>query len=1145
MWNSLPPFRYAATAMLLFSVFLLHAQADKGLKMLGKGQYDQALVAFQAAAGNPDDQVKTLYGYASLFRDTAYSGFHIDSAYTYSEAAHAAYRKLSSKEKDKLDGDLDPKVSALKNQIIGQALKAAEKLNTLDAFNHFLTVYNKAPESRLNRAKEKWNALLNQRLESAANWQDYGSLYSNYGVTLAAHNPAELALIEKKLFNAYLTQNGLDQFPQFARQFPQHPYVKDNIQTRFETVKQSADISAYEKFIAAYPADNPFAGSAVDGLCETVIKKGDVKATEQFLKKYPKHPRKNEVWLAYYEAYKQQNNFDKAAIERFKTQYPAFPYRELLDADIKASTDLLYNNVMKKGDQAQALDFIRQYADYPKIDSMWLRYYSLYKAEKADLQRLERFGQQHPKFPHKALYNADKAKALNAHVEKVLAGKDVSLYRSLVENYPNYPDINKVWRGYYQLTLDQAESAGELEAFKQRYPKFPFAKELDAAISARKKKDMEQAYKTLGASSATSDYLEFVKTHPQNPYKTEIDKSLSNKLLTSGSAGEIEEFLEVFPKSTQRPALLKRLYPLATADGSLNSIIAFEKAYPDFPDKNKIAADKKQAGFDINKYNPELKPAFVEFVKNNAPREVACQALRKMIAQDIRSKNWDKAYEEALTFQKNFGEESECYNQLLYSLAPPDGSLKAESVSVNINTDGSESAPVFTVDGSKLFFCGKLREGNIGGEDIFVSEKTAEGWTTPILVENLNTATGHEAPEGVSADGNQMLLFSSGKLCISKKTTSGWSNPEPLPNTINRMRWQADARITADGKAIVFASGNSNSSMVDIFVSLLQPDGNWGPAQNLGPVINTPGIDRSPFLHPDMKTLYFSSDREGGLGGLDIYISKRLDNGWSNWSTPVNLGRNMNSAEHDYDFRVSTDGATAYYTVYGSTDATGDIFVMPMPKAYKPQKVKTISGKLLDIEQKPVDAPLVWIDLETGDTIQITRPDPVTGQFVATVPDKVKVGYYVSKGDFMPISGYIDPDREATAISVDKPMVMMTPEQMIANNVALPLNNLFFETAKYDIQSESYPELDRLAQWVQQYKLKINILGHTDNVGADQSNQTLSDNRAKAVRDYLIKKGCPADHISAQGFGESQPVNTNDTEEGRAQNRRVEIKVVQ
>ncbi|MBK8703842.1 MAG: hypothetical protein IPN33_09580 [Saprospiraceae bacterium] len=169
----------------------------------------------------------------------------------------------------------------------------------------------------------------------------------------------------------------------------------------------------------------------------------------------------------------------------------------------------------------------------------------------------------------------------------------------------------------------------------------------------------------------------------------------------------------------------------------------------------------------------------------------------------MRTKEWDKAYQEALTFQDAFGEDSECYNQLLTSLAPPDGMLKPESVGATINSTGSESAPVFTVDGNTLFFCGKQREGSMGGEDIFVSTKTADGWTTPELVENLNTAGGHEAPEGISADGNQMLLFSSGNLCISEKTTSGWSQPQALPNTINRLRWQADARITADGKAII------------------------------------------------------------------------------------------------------------------------------------------------------------------------------------------------------------------------------------------------------------------------------------------------------------------------------------------------------
>lgn len=1144
MLPALPPSRiFAAFAFFLFFSFALSAQPDRGLKLLSKGQWDQAMAEFQKPSDDPEQQVIGLYGMASVYRDTGYSGYQLDTAYAYSERAYAAYRKLPSKNRGYLDNDLDPKVSTLKNQIATQAFKDAEKAGTFESYNHFLEFYTGAPEFRITKAREVWSGLLEQKRKELKTWQEAGQLLQKYGASIAQNGPDQFSQLHQQVFNGFFAANGLDKYPEFARQYPDNPFVKEKIKARLDSLATNGAVASYEKFIAEHPADNPFTLKAVDGLCDALIKSDDLRAQAKFISQNSKHPRVNEVWLAFYEGYKKQSNYDPAAIEQFGKRYPMFPYKDRIDADIKSGNDLTYREIMRNGNKKQSYDFIQKFPTYPKLDSMWLKYYQEYRKEDGSLKSLDQFATTYPSFPHPKVLKADQAKALDAHFAKLMTTTDVALYRQFVEKYPQYPEINKVWKKYFELYSANAEDASELEAFKSQYPKYPFPKDVDAAISAQQKKDMEKQHKSLQENGSSGQWIEFLEQYPTNPYKAEIEPVLAQKAMSGKSQADLEGFLKIYPKSKYRPEVLRKLYPIATKDGDLFSFQSFEKKYPDFPDKEKLKEDKSVASINLDKYNPNRRDEFEVFVRHNAPREVACRALYKLIETDLTIGEWDKAYKEAKMFESDFKGDCDCYNQLLTALEPPSGKYNPASISPSVNSEnGSESAAVMTIDGSTLYFCGKSREGNIGGEDIFVSRRNNTGWSTPELITDLSLASGHEAPEGISADGNRMLLFSSGKLCYSDKTTNGWSKPKTLPPSINRDLWQADARITADGKAILFSSGKRNSEGVDIFVSLLGPDSIWSEAINLGPVINTKGIDRSGFLHPDMKTLYFSSDRPGGLGGLDIYVSKRLDNSWTKWSTPVNLGRSFNTPQHDYDFKVTTDGTMGYYSIYGSISGVGDIYIVPLPEAYQPLKVKTVTGKLLDIDNRPIDAVIVWQNLETGDTIQITRPDPVTGAFVATVPDDVKVGYFAYKENFVAISGYVDPGQKAQ-VSADKPLIMVTPEQMKEKGIALPINNLFFETAKFKIKSESFPELKRLGNFVQQYDLVIEIAGHTDNVGSDDSNQLLSENRANAVRDYLVGIGCNPDNITAKGYGETQPVADNESDAGRAQNRRVEIRV--
>ncbi len=385
-------------------------------------------------------------------------------------------------------------------------------------------------------------------------------------------------------------------------------------------------------------------------------------------------------------------------------------------------------------------------------------------------------------------------------------------------------------------------------------------------------------------------------------------------------------------------------------------------------------------------------------------------------------------------------------------------SIQPQILPNTVNTAiGEEYGPTLTIDDNTLYFVGLNRgETNIS-EDIFVSrrDKRTGEWSSAQIVPALSTPYRNEAPTSVSGDGKTMLLFVEGRMCFSQRGPYGWTEPRPLPSYLQLGNWQADAQISADGSALLFAAnypaeGEERASL-NIFVSERDEQGRWGKPYSIGSVINTPGMERSPFLHPDMKTLYFSSDKEGTIGDLDVWVTRRLsDTCWTCWSEPENLGPQINTTGRDCWYKISTDGKTAYYAQ--KNGRRHDIYSITLP------------------EDK--------------------RPEPIT---------------------------------------------------VLAANEAVAINNLLFETGSDVIMSSSLPELKRIAMFIATYGYKVRLAGHTDNVGQPEANKTLSQARAEAVKRQLVEYGCAAESIKAFGYGDLKPVASNETEEGRAQNRRVEI----
>lgn len=380
-------------------------------------------------------------------------------------------------------------------------------------------------------------------------------------------------------------------------------------------------------------------------------------------------------------------------------------------------------------------------------------------------------------------------------------------------------------------------------------------------------------------------------------------------------------------------------------------------------------------------------------------------------------------------------------------------------------------------------------------------------------------------------------------LYFSKYEYGSWSDIERLPSNINKIdSWESQPSISSDGKILFFASDRKGGfGGVDIYYSIRNENGEWSDPINLGGTINTDGDEKSPFIHSDSQTLYFSSNGFNGLGGFDIYFSRLTPNG--EWTKPQNIGYPINTEFDDLGFIVSTDGRYGYF----SSDRLGlgpggyDFYRFELPKEAQPQKVLFLKGEIVCKEtQTPLSAKVELKNMETK-KITLIPVDHETGKYVTVMPFKNDYLLTIKQTNYVYESIYI-----STEDSVfQKPKRVDVQMQQIQEGQSYQLKNIFFEYDSDKLTKHSLFILDEFVEFLEENdNLHISIEGHTDNIGSAEYNQDLSTRRAKAVYDYLISKGIAAERLQYKGYGFSRPIASNETEDGRAKNRRTEFVII-
>jgi OmpA-OmpF porin, OOP family len=491
--------------------------------------------------------------------------------------------------------------------------------------------------------------------------------------------------------------------------------------------------------------------------------------------------------------------------------------------------------------------------------------------------------------------------------------------------------------------------------------------------------------------------------------------------------------------------------------------------------------------------------------------------------------------------------------------------VKIENLGVMINSQVPELRPVISADGNRLFFIcenhpDNTKYGSIeNSQDIFYSERDSFGnWLEAIHLGAPLNSTYYNAVYWISPDNNRILIrgafidgaFQSKGVSMCTRTKNGWwSNPEMLliKNYHKYDRGaQSGATMAHDGKTLLlYMSDDKGSYDNDLYVCFLEPDGTWTEPKSLGKKINTTKTNEmTPYLAPDGNTLYFSSNRTGGLGDNDIWMTKRLDKSWQKWSEPVNLGSPINSADWDAFFTMDAGGEYAYLTTNLNTYGESDIVRVKLLEIERPDPVVLVSGNVYNAKtKKPISASLLYETLPDGVEAGNGISSPTDGAFKVVLPYDKNYSIRAAADHFFAISENLDLDSLVKAgykeIHKDLFLVPIEVGQVVR------LNNVFFDFDKYSLRPESFSELDRVVKLLSDNpSIEIEMSAHTDSYGSDEYNFKLSDNRARSVMEYIISKGIANNRITSKGYGESKPVAPNDTDENRQLNRRVEFKIV-
>ncbi|TGE29959.1 hypothetical protein E5K02_04425 [Hymenobacter metallicola] len=490
------------------------------------------------------------------------------------------------------------------------------------------------------------------------------------------------------------------------------------------------------------------------------------------------------------------------------------------------------------------------------------------------------------------------------------------------------------------------------------------------------------------------------------------------------------------------------------------------------------------------------------------------------------------------------------------AMANPVG-LEPTRLTEPMNTFRYQYFPALTADNRFLVYTARPKvESN---EDLFIAKQNKDGSLgNPVSISPAINTSYNEGAGSISGDGKTLVFASCDRpnavgncdLYISRRTGNTWSKPQNLGRNVNSVEWDSQPTLSADGRTLYFTSTRrGGKGQEDLYVSTLQNDGSWSVAKNLGEPVNTPGKDMAPFIHASGTTLYYVTDGLVGMGGLDVFRCE-LQTG-NKWSEPQNLGYPLNTFENEASLFISSDNRRGFCSrsrapeagVKAERDRPVELFAFEVPQPVKARETSTYTqGRVFDaITKKPIKADVQLFDLLTDELTQYVTSDSEDGDYTVVLNEGRQYAMYAVADKYLMKSLSFDYSDKRTF----DPLTLDIYLEPLRAGRSIVLNNLFFDTNQFDLKPTSRTELNRLIQFMRQYQeVQVEVSGHTDDVGADADNITLSQNRARAVYNYLIEHGVKATRLRYKGYGETKPLAPNDSDAHRQQNRRIELKIL-
>ncbi|GAA3941867.1 OmpA family protein [Hymenobacter algoricola] len=489
------------------------------------------------------------------------------------------------------------------------------------------------------------------------------------------------------------------------------------------------------------------------------------------------------------------------------------------------------------------------------------------------------------------------------------------------------------------------------------------------------------------------------------------------------------------------------------------------------------------------------------------------------------------------------------------AMAAPVG-VVPERLSEPLNTFRFQYFPALTADNRFLLYT--ARPTAQSDEDLYIAKQNKDGSLgQPVPISKAINTPYNEGAGTISGDGKTLVFASCDRpnavgncdLYISRRTGNNWSKPQNLGRNVNSVEWDSQPTLSADGRTLYFTSTRrGGKGQEDLYVTNLQPDGTWSLARNLGEPVNTPGKDMAPFIHASGTTLYYVTDGLVGMGGLDVY---RCELQGPKWSDPQNLGYPLNTFENEASLFISSDNRRGFCSrsraaepgMKSERERPVELFGFEVPQPVRARETSTYTqGRVFDaITKKPIQADVQLYDLLTDELTQYVSSDPEDGDYTVVLNEGRQYAMYAAADKYLMKSLSFDysDKRSFDPLTLD---IYLEP---LRAGRSIVLNNLFFDTNEFQLKPKSRTELNRLIQFMRQYQeVAVEISGHTDDIGADADNVTLSQNRARSVYTYLVEHGVKATRLRYKGYGETKPLTANDTEQHRQQNRRIEFRIL-